>query len=155
MFNFLIGLPRNQHIWCSSWDLMGPLLETFYNYFKDESNDSPLKVLWTRVSNEMRQCTQCICQHHQAQETYKTEYEPSSIGPLLEVLHTLDEERVSRHLKEINARMAKGQNDACDEAEVVCVLFEVLGFLLLFVDAFTLHVHYFFPCVYLCCNILG
>lgn len=125
-FNFLISLPRGQHIWCSSWDLMGPLLETFYNYFKDESDCSPLKILWTRISNETRECTQCICQHHQAQETYHKEYEPTSIGPLLEVLRTLDEERVSRHLKEINARVTEGKYDPHHNAEVVCLMFEVL-----------------------------
>ncbi|VFQ65565.1 unnamed protein product [Cuscuta campestris] len=134
-FHFLIYLPKGIHIWCGSWDLMGPLLETFYNYYKDERKDSPLKVLWDRVTEEMRSCTQCVCQYHQAQEMYSTEYELSSIGPLLDVLHTLDEERISVHLKEINARIARGESDlGSDNAEIVCVMFEVLMFPILLDD---------------------
>ncbi|XAR49781.1 hypothetical protein NMG60_11003919 [Bertholletia excelsa] len=128
-YNLLIYLPKEQHIWCSSWDLMGPLLETFYNYYKDDRQDSPLKLLWKRISEEMRQCTQCICQHHQTQEMYNLEYELSSIGPLLDVLKTLDEERVTQHLKEINSRIRRGEYDPeNDNAEVVSVMFEVLMF---------------------------
>lgn len=107
---------------------MGPLLETFYNYYKDEHRDSPLKLLWNRVSEELRHCTQCICQYHQAQEMYNTEYESSSIGPLLDVLRTLDEERISQHLKEINARIAQGDSVlGNDNGEIVSVMFEVLS----------------------------
>lgn len=128
-FNLLIGLPDDNHIWCSSWDLMGPLLETFYNYSKDEHHGSPLKILWTRISEEMRHCTQCICQHHRSQDMYNMDYDPSSIGPLLEVVRTLDEERISKNLREINAKVAWGEYDpACTNAEVVCVMFEVLMF---------------------------
>lgn len=105
---------------------MGPLLETFYNYFKDERHDSPLKHLWGRISEEMRHCIQCISQHHQAQEMYSVEYELSSIGPLLDVLRSLDEERVTYHLREINAKLARQEYDpACDNAEVVSVMYEV------------------------------
>ncbi|PIA43898.1 hypothetical protein AQUCO_01800146v1 [Aquilegia coerulea] len=134
-FNFLINLQKDTHIWCGSWDLMGPLLETFYNYFKDEREDSPLKILWRRVSQEMRQCTQCICQHHQAQELYTAEYESSCIGPLLIVLRSLDEERVTQHLKAINVKIAKGELDSeLYSAEVVSVMFEVLMFPVLLDD---------------------
>ncbi|OVA19261.1 putative helicase MAGATAMA 3 [Macleaya cordata] len=134
-FNFLICLPKETHIWCGSWDLMGPLLETFYNYFKDKRDDSPLKLLWKRISQEMRQCTQCVCQHHQAQEMYTSEYELSSIGPLLKVLRSLDEERVTQHLKEINAKIAQGDYDSeLHNAEVVSVMFEVLMFPVLLDD---------------------
>lgn len=125
-------MPQENHIWCGSWDLMGPLLETFYNYFKDDRTDSPLKLLLDRTSREMRQCTQCICQYHQAQELYSTEYDPTSIGPLLEVLRTLDEERISQHLKEINNRLRCGDYDIVHgSGEIVGVMFEVFPFTLL------------------------
>lgn len=105
---------------------MGPLLETFYNYFKDECDDSPLKTLWNRISKEMRSCTLCVHQHHQAQEMYNTEYVQSCISPLLDVLHMLDEERISLHLKDLNARILRGDYDAThDYGEVVSVMFEV------------------------------
>nr|DAD46144.1 TPA_asm: hypothetical protein HUJ06_004374 [Nelumbo nucifera] len=134
-FNFLISLPKEAHIWCASWDLMAPLLETFYNYFKDKREDSPLKILWKRISCEMQQCTQCICQHHQAQEMFNSEYEEGSVGPLLNVLRSLDEERVTQHLKEINAKISRGEYDPeCHNAEVVSVVFEVLMFPILLED---------------------
>ncbi|XP_056167115.1 uncharacterized protein LOC115681659 isoform X3 [Syzygium oleosum] len=134
-FNFLICLPKETHIWCDSWDLMGPLLETFYNYFKDERQDSPLRLLWKRISEEMKTCIRCISQHHQALEMYRTEYEPSSIGPLLDVLQSLDEERVTQHLREINERMAKKDCfPAHDNAEVVSVMYEVLMYPVLLDD---------------------
>ncbi|MED6159428.1 hypothetical protein PIB30_042279 [Stylosanthes scabra] len=108
---------------------MGPLLETFYNYFKDDRHDSPLRCLWKRMSDEMKHCLQCICQHHQAQDMYNMEYEYSSIGPLLDVLHKLDNERVTLHLRDINTKLAGEEyNPACDNAEVVSVLYEVLMF---------------------------
>ncbi|KAL6496859.1 hypothetical protein OROGR_028788 [Orobanche gracilis] len=134
-FNFLVYLPKENHVWCGYWDLMGPLLETFYNYFKDDSHDSPLKLLWNRISIEMRSCTLCIHQHHQAQEMYATEYEQSCISPLLDVLHILDEERICLHLKDINARIVGGEYDAArDYGEVVSLMFEILTFPVLLDD---------------------
>ncbi|PQP99297.1 hypothetical protein Pyn_15331 [Prunus yedoensis var. nudiflora] len=134
-FKFLICLPKENHIWCGSWDIMGPLLETFYNYFKDEHSDSPLRQLWRRISEEMRQCIQCISQHYQAHEMYSTEYESSSIGPLLDVLRSLDEERVTQHLIEINTKLARKEYDAArDNAEVISVMYEVLMFPVLLDD---------------------
>ncbi|CAL1373907.1 unnamed protein product [Linum trigynum] len=134
-FTFLIELPKESHIWCGFWDLMGPLLETFYNYFKDERQDSPLKLLWKRISDEMQQCIQCISQHHQAQETYSMEYESSSIGPLLDVLRSLDEERLTLHLRQINSRLKKQEYDpGRDNAEVVSLMYEVLMFPVLLDD---------------------
>lgn len=125
-FNFLICLPKETHIWCGASDLMGPLLETFYNYFKDERPDSPLKCLWKRISEEMRQCIQCVSHHYQALEMYNEQYELSSVGPLLDVLRSLDEERVSQHLREISARIALDEYDpARDNVEVVSVMYEV------------------------------
>ncbi|KAF3676562.1 hypothetical protein BC332_09858 [Capsicum chinense] len=125
-FNYLISLPQQSHIWCASWDLMGPLLETFYNYYKDHRTDSPLKLLMERTSEEMRHCTQCICQYHQAQELYTTEYDPTTIGPLLDVLRTLDEERITQHLKHINNRITCREHDIVhDSGEIVSVMFEV------------------------------
>lgn len=158
-FNFLIYLPKESHVWCGYWDLMGPLVETFYNYFKDECNDSPLKLLWNRISEEMRSCTLCIHQHHQAQEMYETEYEQSCIGPLLDVLHMLDEERISLHLKDLNARIARGEYDMSrDYGEVVGVMFEVLTYPhLYFGSPFPSHIVLSLQCVWLldfCPNLL-
>ncbi|XVF23314.1 hypothetical protein REPUB_Repub13aG0026900 [Reevesia pubescens] len=134
-FSLLISLPKETHIWCGSWDIMGPLLETFYNYFKDHRNDSPLKLLWKRISEEMRHCIQCVSQHHQAQDMYSMEYELCSIGPLLEVLRSLDEERVTQHLREMNQRLVRQEYDpVCDNAEVVNLMYEVLMFPVLLDD---------------------
>ncbi|AAG09081.1 Similar to tRNA-splicing endonuclease positive effector SEN1 [Arabidopsis thaliana] len=134
-FTLLISLPKDTHIWCGHGDIMGPLIETFYNYFKDDRVDSPLKVLWKRISEEMRLCAQCICQHHQTQEMYEKEYECSSVGPLLVVLRKLDEERVTRHLQEINLKIEKGTYDPDHHhAEVVSVMYEVLMFPFFFDD---------------------
>ncbi|XVF86232.1 hypothetical protein PTKIN_Ptkin18bG0023800 [Pterospermum kingtungense] len=134
-FSFLMSLTKDNHIWCGSWDIMGPLLETFYNYFKDERNDSPLRLLWKRISEEMRHCIQCVSQHHQAQEMYTMEYELCSIGPLLRVLQTLDEERLAQHLREMNERLAwKEYDPVCDNAEVVNLMYEVLMFPVLLDD---------------------
>ncbi|XLU25568.1 uncharacterized protein [Arachis hypogaea] len=128
-YNFLICLPCESHFWCGFWDIMGPLLETFYNYFKDDRHDSPLRRLWKRISDEMKRCLQCVSQHHQAQDMYNMEYESSSIGPLLDVLHKLDNERVTLHLRDINTKLAGEEyNPACDNAEVVNLLYEVLMF---------------------------
>ncbi|KAK7325346.1 hypothetical protein VNO77_29508 [Canavalia gladiata] len=128
-YDFLICLPSESHIWCGFWDLMGPLLETFYNFFKDDRQDSPLRRLWKRLSDEMRHCLQCISQHHQAQDMYNMEYESSCIGPLLDVLQKLDCERVTLHLRDINTKIARDKYDpARDDAEVVNVLYEVLMF---------------------------
>lgn len=105
---------------------MGPLLETFYNYYKDERRDSPLKILWKRMSEEMQHCIQCVSQHHQAQEMYSREYELSTIGPLLDVLRTLDEERVTQCLKDINVRLAcQEYNPQIDNSAVVSLMYEV------------------------------
>ncbi|KAF6141788.1 hypothetical protein GIB67_027966 [Kingdonia uniflora] len=133
-FNYLITLPKETHIWCGSWDLMGSLLETFYNYSKDKRDDSHLRRIWKRISQEMRVCTQCICQHHQAQEMYKTEYESSYISNLLSLLRSLDEERVTEHLKEINTREGGKYDTELHNAEVVSVMFEVLMFPVLLDD---------------------
>lgn len=126
-FNFLIGLSEKNHIWCGSWDIMGPYLELFYNYFKDECHDSPLRLLWKRISGELQHCIQCVSQHHQAQEMYSTEYESGVIGPLLDVLRSLDEERVTKYLREINARLARQEYDPqIDNNKVICIMYEVV-----------------------------
>lgn len=66
------------------------------------------------------------------------EYELSTIGPLLEVLRSLDEERVTQHLREINERLAQQLYDPIsDNIQVVSVMYEV--------------VYYFFPHLYLIC----
>ncbi|XP_018459760.2 helicase SEN1 isoform X1 [Raphanus sativus] len=134
-FTMLISLPNDTHIWCGCSDVMGPLLETFYNYFRDEREDSPLKALWKRISREMRTCAQCISQHHQTQEMYEKEYECASVGPLLAVLRKLDEQRVTKHLQEINLIIEKGAYDQDrHHAEVVSVMYEVLMFPFFFDD---------------------
>ncbi|XP_031256135.1 uncharacterized protein LOC116114119 isoform X4 [Pistacia vera] len=133
--NFLISLPKQNHVWCGSWDIMEPQLEIFYNYFKDERNDSPLKLLWKRISKEMQSCVQCISQHHQAQEMYGLEYDLGTVGHLLNVLQSLDEERVTQHLRQINARLARQEyNPQSDYNEVVAVMYEVLMFPILLDD---------------------
>lgn len=125
-FNFLVNLPEEKHIWCDFSDLMVPLLETFHNYFKDANCDSPLKILWKRVSQELGHCTQCICQHHHAQEYYNVEYETDSVDPLLTVLQCLDEERITDHLRNINAKIrCKEYNPEFQGTEIVGAMFEV------------------------------
>lgn len=134
-FTMLISLPKETHIWCGCSDVMGPLIETFYNFFRDDREDSPLKALWKRISGEMRTCAQCISQHHQTQEMYEKEYECASVGPLLVVLRKLDEQRVTTHLQEINLIIEKGAYDPDHHhAEVVSVMYEVLMFPFFFDD---------------------
>ncbi|KAL8136950.1 hypothetical protein V2J09_002951 [Rumex salicifolius] len=136
-YNLMICLPKDNHIWCGCWEIMGPFLETFYNYFKVESCDSPLKVLWERTCQEMRKCTQCISQNHRAQEMYSTDYESSVVSPLLIILKILDEDRVSQHLKEFNVQIKKGNYDPeRDSSEVISLMFEVLTFPVLLDDKF-------------------
>jgi len=55
---------------------------------------------------------------------YKAEYESSFISPLLDILQFLDEERVSEHLKEVNARHG-GFDPPQNNAEIVSLMFEV------------------------------
>ncbi|OMO65548.1 putative helicase MAGATAMA 3 [Corchorus olitorius] len=63
------------------------------------------------------------------------EYELCSIGPLLDVLRSLDEARVTQHLREINEKLVKQEYDpACDNAEVVNLMYEVLMFPVLLDD---------------------
>ncbi|KAM0943249.1 putative DNA helicase [Dioscorea sansibarensis] len=134
-FDLLVDLPKDVHIWCGYADLMGPLLETFHNFFEDKHKDSPLKLVWKRLSQEMRQCTQCVCQHHQAQEAYGLGYESDTVEPLLKILKSLDEERVMEHLKEINSKIGQREYDPdCHGAEVVSLMFEVLMFPILLDD---------------------
>jgi senataxin len=66
---------------------------------------------------------------------YDKEYETSSIGPLLEVLRSIDEERVTQHLREINDRLKKQECDHLrDNVDVVSLMYEVL--LLLWTSVF-------------------
>lgn len=119
---------------------MGPLLETFYNYFKDDRHDSPLKLLWNRVSEELQECMPCISHHHKAKDTYATEYEFTSIGPLLDVLSILDEQRVTNQLTQINTRIKHGHYDPVkDNAKVITVMYEVLIFFFLYVIDYQRH----------------
>ncbi|KAG0470402.1 hypothetical protein HPP92_016514 [Vanilla planifolia] len=134
-FGFLENISDEVHLWCGYPDLMGPLLETFHNYYCDQSSNSPLKLMWKRISEELGQCMQCIFQHHQAQESYDLEYESDAVGPLLKVLHQLDEERVAGHIKEINSRIKHGEYDADSySSAVISIMFEVLTYPVLFDD---------------------
>ncbi|KAJ3676832.1 hypothetical protein LUZ60_002556 [Juncus effusus] len=131
-FDFLIKSPKESHIWCRFPNIMGPLLESFHDF---SNSNSPLKSLWTRISTELGSCTQCVVQYHQAQDAYKEEYQSDSVGPLLETLARLDEERVSKNLKEINERVRVGKYDASfGSGEVVSLMFEVLMYPVLLDD---------------------
>ncbi|KAI4387118.1 hypothetical protein MLD38_004973 [Melastoma candidum] len=126
-FNLLICLPKESHIWCDFNDVMGPLLETFYNYCKDERPDSPLRLLWKRMSEEMKTCVRCISQHHQAQLVYNSEYEIDFTGPLLDVVRGLDVQRVTKHLKDFNNKITRREYlPAHDNGEVLALIYEVL-----------------------------
>lgn len=134
-FDFLMNIPKEYHVWCSYSDLMGPLLETFYTFFDDKHDTTQLKVIWKRVSEELGKCTQCIVQHHQAQETYVVDYESDTVDPLLKVVRCLDEERITGHLKKIIAGIGCREYDAdFHGAEVVSVMFEVLMYPILLDD---------------------
>lgn len=120
---------------------MRPLLESFHDYFEDTNNDSPCKVIWKRISRELTHCTQCIWQHHQAQEIYSVEYELDTVDPLLKVLYVLDEERITEHLKEINAGLLNKEYDPQYHGdEVVSVMFEVCFCLFFYEPNCTLYV---------------
>lgn len=55
------------------------------------------------------------------------EYESGVIGPLLDVLRSLDEERVTKYLREINARLARQEYDPqIDNNQVICIMYEVV-----------------------------
>lgn len=108
---------------------MRPLLETFHDYFKDTNYNSPCKVIWKRISQELRHCTQCIWHHHQAHETFNAEYELDTVDPLLKILYCLDEERITEHLKEINAGlMHKEYDPQCHGDEIVSLMYEILTY---------------------------
>jgi hypothetical protein len=119
-------LPEEEHIWCGYADIMGPFLETFHGFFDEEDENSSLRIIWRRVSQELGICTQCVCEHHQGQEFFNIEYRSDTVDPLLKVLHRLDEERVTEHLTQINANIQLNKYDpSCHGAEVVSTMFEV------------------------------
>lgn len=125
-YTFLINLPKEDHIWCGYADIMSPFLETFHGFFDDEDENSSLRIIWRRVSLEMGICTQCVCEHHQAQGFFNTEYQSDTVDPLLKVLRLLDEERVTGHLIQINTKIQLREYDpSCHGAEVVSIMFEV------------------------------
>ena len=71
-------------------------------------------------------CTQCVCEHHQAQGFFDTQYHSDTVDPLLKVLRILDEERVTEHLIQINKKIQLREYDpSCHSAEVVSIMFEV------------------------------
>ncbi|RLN33906.1 uncharacterized protein C2845_PM03G01890 [Panicum miliaceum] len=134
-YTFLVNLPKEEHIWCGYADIMGPFLETFHGFFDDEDENSSLRIIWRRVSQEMGICTQCVCEHHQAQGFFDTEYRSDTVDPLLKVLRLLDEERVTEHLIQINKKIQLKEYDpSCHGAEVVSIMFEVLMYPVLLDD---------------------
>ncbi|CAD6218676.1 unnamed protein product [Miscanthus lutarioriparius] len=134
-YTFLINLPKQDHIWCGYADIMSPFLETFHGFFDDEDENSSLRIIWRRVSREMGICTQCVCEHHQAQGFFDTEYQSDTVDPLLKVLRLLDEERVTGHLIQINTKIQLKEYDpSCHGAEVVSIMFEVLMYPVLLDD---------------------
>jgi len=103
-----------------------------------------LKML-KMLSTLMLVFSPCISQHYQVLETYNMEYEQSCISPLLDVLRSLNEERVTEHLRKIKARIAREEYDpACDNVEVVSVMYEACTLF------FVMFLH-----VYLFCNIIN
>ncbi|WVZ65434.1 hypothetical protein U9M48_014798 [Paspalum notatum var. saurae] len=134
-YTFLVNLPKKEHIWCGYADIMSPFLETFHGFFDDEDENSSLRIIWRRISQEMGICTQCVCEHHQAQGFFDTEYRSDTVDPLLKVLRLLDEERVTEHIIQINAKIQLKEYDpSCHGAEVVSLMFEVLMYPVLLDD---------------------
>uniref|UniRef100_A0A0E0E8H0 Uncharacterized protein n=1 Tax=Oryza meridionalis TaxID=40149 RepID=A0A0E0E8H0_9ORYZ len=132
-FNFLGSLPKEEHIWCGYADIMGPFLETFLGYFDDQEENSPPRTIWKRISEELNVCAQCVCEHHQAQKDFDSEYR-SGVDALLKVLQLLDEERVTEHLRQMNAKaQLKEYKPSCHDAEV-SIMFEVLMYPILLDD---------------------
>uniref|UniRef100_A0A0E0QT91 Uncharacterized protein n=1 Tax=Oryza rufipogon TaxID=4529 RepID=A0A0E0QT91_ORYRU len=132
-FNFLGSLPKEEHIWCGYADIMGPFLETFLGYFDDQEENSPPRTIWKRISEELNVCAQCVCEHHQAQKDFDSEYR-SGVDALLKVLRLLDEERVTEHLRQMNAKaQLKEDKPSCHDAEV-SIMFEVLMYPILLDD---------------------
>uniref|UniRef100_A0A0E0M2X1 Uncharacterized protein n=1 Tax=Oryza punctata TaxID=4537 RepID=A0A0E0M2X1_ORYPU len=132
-FNFLGSLPKEEHIWCGYADIMGPFLETFLGYFDDQEENSPPRTIWKRISEELNVCAQCVCEHHQAQKDFDSEYR-SGVDALLKVLRLLDEERVTEHLRQMNAKaQLKECKPSCHDAEV-SIMFEVLMYPILLDD---------------------
>ncbi|XP_040383283.1 uncharacterized protein LOC102709595 [Oryza brachyantha] len=133
-FNFLGSLPKEEHIWCGYADIMGPFLETFLGYFDEQEENSPPRTIWKRISEELNICAQCVCEHHQAQKCFDTEYRSCS-DPLLKVLRLLDEERVTEHLRQMNAKIQlKEYKPSLHGADVVSIMFEVLMYPVLLDD---------------------
>lgn len=130
-FNFLGSLPKEEHIWCGYADIMGPFLETFLGYFDDQEENSPPRTIWKRISEELNVCAQCVCEHHQAQKDFDSEYR-FGVDALLKVLRLLDEERVTEHLRQMNAKaQLKEYKPSCHDAEVsimfeVCIVYVIL-----------------------------
>uniref|UniRef100_A0ACD5XU29 Uncharacterized protein n=1 Tax=Avena sativa TaxID=4498 RepID=A0ACD5XU29_AVESA len=133
-FDFLESVPKEEHIWCGHADIMGPFLEMFHGYF-DEQENSLVITVWSRVSQELGMCTQCVCEHHQAQESFDTECGSGRIDPLQKVLRHLDEDRITKHLEQINAMIQSKEYDPSSHgAEVVCIMFEVMMYPVLLDD---------------------
>lgn len=135
-FSFLRGLPDDSHCWCGHKEIMTPLLEPFYGYFQETAPNSSLKILWRRLSKEMRMCTRCVVQHHKAKEFYVSEFVEEVVAPLLDIIRALDEERVAQHIKELLHKFNTDTLDPKEDSqEVICVMFEVLMFPSLLDDA--------------------
>ncbi|CAM6095945.1 unnamed protein product [Calypogeia fissa] len=135
-FAFLRDLPDESHCWCGHKEIMQPLLEPFYGYFHETSPNTPLKVLWRRLSKEMRACTRCVVQHHKAKDFYVSEFVEEVVKPLLDIVRALDEERVAGHIKELVHKFNMDTLDPKEDSRaVISVMFEVLMYPFLLDDA--------------------
>ncbi|CAI7814373.1 unnamed protein product [Closterium sp. NIES-54] len=108
-FAFLSSRPPSAHLWCRHRTLTQPLLEPFYHYHSGPPDTrATLHVLWARMAGEMRACTRCVARYHAAKRVYEEEYVEEVVGPVLETLRRLDEERVAGELRALVGRAGGG-----------------------------------------------
>ncbi|CAI5933137.1 unnamed protein product [Closterium sp. NIES-65] len=104
-FSFLSALPPSAHLWCRHRSLTQPLLEPFYHYHSGPPDTrATLHALWARMAGEMRACTRCVARYHAAKRVYEEEYVEEVVGPVLDTLRRLDEERVAGELRALVGR---------------------------------------------------
>lgn len=122
---FLRDLPVEEHCWCKHQRITEPFLEVFSNYTKELDPSSAVIYLWKRISKELRRCTRCIKLHHQGQAFFRDEYEADAVLHIMDVVETLDKERVVAHLKDLAVKVKDGTESAdSDLSEFVCIFYE-------------------------------
>ncbi|CAI7932066.1 unnamed protein product, partial [Closterium sp. NIES-54] len=83
--------------------------QPFYHYHSGPPDTrATLHVLWARMAGEMRACTRCVARYHAAKRVYEEEYVEEVVGPVLETLRRLDEERVAGELRALVGRAGGG-----------------------------------------------